>query len=145
LYAIGVIGVATVIGYVFTVYTSYLNFAVGGPLGVMWSLIIVAVATIVFKWHRKAIFESSVAGKLKFAGLSLHPIFGLLALGTVLSMMYFYLGPLNSQVLAGYATLVCEASIAIIAIGIVSYYIAKTVQAKRGVPLELVFAQIPPE
>ena len=62
-YAIVVIGVATIIGYVFTVYTTYLNFAVGGPLGVMWSLVIVAIATLIFKWRRKAIFDASVTSK----------------------------------------------------------------------------------
>jgi len=145
IYAIGVIAVLTIVGYVFTVYTTYLNFAVGGPLGVMWSLIICAIATIIFKWHRKAIFDASVASKVKLAGLSLHPIIGVLALVTVLSMMYYYLGPLNSQVMGGYAIPISEASIACIAIGFVGYYAARAIQAKRGIPLELVFKQIPPE
>lgn len=145
IYAIALIAIATIIGYVFTVYTSYLNFAVGAPLGVMWSLIICAIATVIFKWHRKAIFDASVASKVKFAGLPLHPIVGLLSLGTVLSMMYYYLGALNSQVMGGYAIPISEASIAAIAIGFVGYYVSKAVQAKRGIPLELVFKQIPPE
>jgi hypothetical protein len=144
-YAIVVIGVATIIGYVFTVYTTYLSFAVGGPLGVMWSLVIVAIATLIFKWRRKAIFDASVASKVKLAGLSLHPIIGLLAIGTVLSMMYYYLGPLNTQVLGGFAIPISEGSIVAFIIGIIGYYIAKFVQQKRGIPLELVFKQIPPE
>jgi hypothetical protein len=145
IYAIAVIAIVTIIGYVFTVYTSYLNFAVGAPLGVMWSLVICAIATVIFKWHRKAIFDSSVASRVKLAGLPLHPIVGLLSLGTVLSMMYYYLGTLNSQVMGGYAISISEASIAALAIGFAGYYVSKAVQAKRGIPLELVFKQIPPE
>jgi APA family basic amino acid/polyamine antiporter len=145
IYAIAVIGIVTIIGYVFTVYTTYLNFAAGGPLGVLWSLVIVAIATLVFKWRRKAIFDASVASKAKLGGIHLHPIVGLLAVGTVLSMMYYYLGPLNSQILGGFAVLITEGSMAALAIGIVGYFVSKSIQAKRGIPLELVFRQIPPE
>jgi ferredoxin len=116
-----------------------------GPLGVMWSLVIVAIATMIFKWRRKAIFDASVASKVKLAGLSLHPIIGLLAIGTVLSMMYYYLGALNTQVLGGFAIPISEGFIVAFIIGIIGYYLAKFVQQKRGIPLELVFKQIPPE
>lgn len=144
-YAVLVIGVVTLIGYVFTVYTTYLGFAVGGPLGVMWALLLVAVATIVFKWRRKEIFESSVVSRLKVAGVPLHPVAGILALLTLFMTLSYYLGPLNSVALGGLATTVTEITAAVLAIGIIGYYVAKYVQEKRGVPIELVFKQIPPE
>jgi amino acid transporter len=143
--AVLVIGVITLIGYVFTVYTTYLAFAVGAPLGVLWCLLVASIATIVFRWRRKEIYERSAASRLKLAGVPLHAIAGVLALGTVLTMIYYYMGPLNSVAIGGLAFSITEITAALFVIGILGYYIAKWVQQKRGVPIELVFKQIPPE
>ena len=139
-----VIGVITLIGYVFTVYTTFLNFSVGGPVGVMWSMLIISIASIVFMWRKKEMYQTSSLSRSK-GSRALMPLMGLLSLGTIIMMLYYYLGPLNVQIIGGYASWVTEATVAIFVIGIAGYYVAKAVQSKRGVPLELVFGQLPPE
>ena len=145
MFSVTIIGIITLIGYVFTVYTSFLNFSVGGPVGVMWSMIILSVATLIFSRRRKETYQASTVSKAKFAGIPLMPLMGGLSLATVIMMLYYYLGPLNQQIIGGYATWVTEATAVIFVIAIAGYYVSKTLQAKRDVDLNMVFGQIPPE
>ncbi|MFI5449826.1 MAG: APC family permease [Candidatus Bathyarchaeia archaeon] len=142
--AVLVIGVMTMLGYVFTVYTTYLNFAVGAVLGWMLALVIVSAAAIAFMWRRKDIYQLSVVSKLKLAGIPVMPLLGILSLGSMLIMIYYYVGPLAFTV-GGFTNTTLEISFALFVIGIVGYYCAKAIQTRRGLPLELVFKEIPPE
>ena len=142
--AVLVIGAMTMLGYVFTVYTTYLNFAVGAVLGWMFALVLISVAAIVFMWRRKDIYQLSIVSKLKFAGIPLMPLLGILSLGSMLAMISYYVGPLSFTV-GGFTNTVVEISFALFVIGIVGYYVSKTWQTRRGIPLELVFKEIPPE
>ena len=143
--ALCVIGVVTMIGYVFTVYTTYLNFAVGAPLGAMWAFLIVSIATVAFKWRRKDVYETSGLSRVKFAGLPVHTMLGVISVCLYVALISAYFGPLNPLVLGGVGISITEATAAIFIVAVVAYYVAKMIQEKRGVPLELVFKQIPPE
>ena len=139
-----IIGIITMIGFVFTVYTTFLNFSVGAPVGVMWSMLIVAFASIVFMWRKKDMYQSSALSRSKYSK-ALMPIIGILSLGTLMMMLYYYLGPMNQQVLSGFAVPVTEATTGVFVIAIAGYYVAKAIRAKEGLPLELAFGTLPPE
>ena len=133
------------IGYSLTVYTSYLNFAVGAPLGIIWSLAIASFAALIFKWRKKEIYEKSTVSRLKLGNLPLQPVIAFIALVAAIFMIIEYLGPVNALAVGGLGTLVTEMSFGVLAIGIAAYFIAQKVQASRGIDVRLAFVQIPPE
>jgi len=143
--AVLIAGIISISGFIFTVYTSWLNVAVAGPLGDVLSLCILSVAAIVFMWRRKDIYEKSVVVGMKIAGIPLLPLVGVGSLISLLIMVSYYFGPINGLALGGVAVPVTGISFGIFAIGIVGYYIAKYVRAKSDIPLEYAFKQIPPE
>jgi amino acid transporter len=138
-------GILTMIGYSLTVYTSYLNFAVGAPLGIIWSLAIASFAALIFKWRKKEIYEKSTVSRLKLGNLPLQPVIAFIALVAAIFMIIEYLGPVNALAVGGLGTLVTEMSFGVLAIGIAAYFIAQKVQASRGIDVRLAFVQIPPE
>jgi amino acid transporter len=140
-----VIGIIMMIGFIFTVYTSWLNFAVAAPMGVLWSLLIVSIASVVFWKRRKGFYESSPVGRLKFLGMPAQPLIGVLSSIGIVVALYYYFGPINPLALGGISLPVTEISLALFILGAASYYVAKFLQSKRGIDISLAFQEIPPE
>jgi len=121
----------------FSIY-GFNAFLGGGTLTFM----AVAVSGIIFPYRKatKQIFESSPANQrlLGIPWLTINGIVTLLFMGYV---TYLYLMPWS-----GVAT---EASlsfmIGVYVLGIVVYVAARTYQKRKGVPVELIFKEIPPE
>jgi amino acid transporter len=144
-YAVATVSVVIIVGYIFTLATTYLNFAVAAPMGVMFAFEFVAIATIVFKWRRKEIYNFSTLRDLKFLGIPLQPLIGVLSLITLAVMIGYYFGPLNGLVLGGLALPVTEISAGLVVAGVVLYYVSQAIQQRRGVSVALAFKEIPPE
>jgi len=143
--AVAIAGIVSIAGFIFTAYTTWINFAVAGPLGDVLSLIIMSVAAIVFIWKRKDIYEMSQISKLKLAGIPVLPLVGLGSLVSLLIMVGYYFGPINGLALGGVAVPVTGISLALFGVGIVGFYVAKYVRAKSGLDVNQAFAVIPPE
>ncbi|MGO9645960.1 MAG: hypothetical protein ACLPY5_14595 [Candidatus Bathyarchaeia archaeon] len=143
--AVAIAGIVSIAGFIFTAYTTWINFAVAGPLGDVLSLIIMSVAAIVFIWKRKDIYELSPISKLKLAGIPVLPLVGLGSLVSLLIMVGYYFGPINGLALGGVAVPVTGISFGLFGVGIVGFYVAKYVRAKSGLDVTQAFAVIPPE
>lgn len=140
-----VIGIITFIGFVFTVLTTWVNFAVAAPMGVLWSLLVVSLASVVFWKRRKGFYESSPVGHLKALGIPIQPLVGVLSTIGILIGIYYYFGPINPLALGGISLPVTEISFGLFIVGAAGYYVAKFLQSKRGVDVGLAFQEIPPE
>lgn len=144
-YAIIVVGVITMIGFSFSILTTYLSIAVGAVMGVAWAFVAVAIATIVFSSRRKSLYEMSGLKSFSIGGVPLHPIIGVLSLAILLSAIYTFFGPLNLVALGGTAISVTELSIILFALGVIGYYAARAIRSRNGIDLKQIFQEIPPE
>jgi amino acid transporter len=113
-----------------------------GIFGWIVSFILTAIAAIVFPYRRREDFEASPV-RWRVAGLPVMSIVGLLAvISLLICEVVFWLDPFvglvhfpNVQIL----------TVGVFIAGALVYWIAKTVQARRGIHIEYAFREIPPE
>ena len=121
----------------FSIY-GFNAFLGGGTLTFM----AVAISGIIFPYRKstKQIFESSPANQ-RLAGIPWLTINGIVTLLFMGYVTYLYLMP--------WAGVTTEASlgfmIGVYVLGLVVYFVARAYQKQKGVPVELIFKEIPPE
>lgn len=126
-----------------TVYTSITAFFTYVVTGVFIALVFVGAAAIVFPYRRKDVFSlSPPVTSRKIGGVPLITILGVLLVITSLLIGYASLlpalvGPLNPT----YVSVVP----ALFVIGFVFYWISYAIQKNRGVPVDKIQTEIPPE
>ncbi|MCS7257545.1 MAG: hypothetical protein NZ562_13100, partial [Thermomicrobium sp.] len=104
--------------------------------------ILTAIAAIVFPYRRRDDFEASPV-RWRVAGLPLMSIVGALAVVSLLVCeVVFWLDPFVG--LAHYPN-VQVLTVAVFIVGALVYWLAKTIQARRGIRIEYAFQEIPPE
>ncbi len=126
-----------------TVYTSITAFFTYVVTGVFIALVFVGLAALIFPYRKKDLFAMSppITTK-KIAGVPVISILGVLLIITSLLIGYASLlpalvGPLNPT----YVSVVP----ALFVIGFVFYWISYVIQKSRGVPVEKIQNEIPPE
>lgn len=113
-----------------------------GIFGWIVSFILTAIAAIVFPYRRRHDFEASPV-RWRVAGLPLMSIVGALAVVSLLVCeVVFWLDPFVG--LAHYPN-VQVLTVAVFIVGALVYWLAKTIQARRGIRVEYAFQEIPPE
>jgi len=140
-----VIGVIMMAGFTFTVYTTWINFAVAAPMGVLFVTLTISIAAILFFKTKKNIYELSPVARLKVFGLPLQPLIGVVSAIGICVGLYYYYGPLNSLALGGVSAPVSVISLGVFLLGVIGYYVARQIQLKRGIDIAYAFIQIPPE
>jgi APA family basic amino acid/polyamine antiporter len=121
--------------------SSFLSLSSGATVGENITLIIVCIGAIVFPFRKKDLYSSSPAN-MKFAGIPLISLMGVISLGFIVMLQYFLLSnPLyGANNLPTWITII---SLVILAVVIyeISYYYHK----KRNLDITLAFKEIPPE
>lgn len=140
-----IIIVSVIVAAIMTWSTFSSAFSTLLSLGVICGVIvitIVGVAAIAFPFAQKDLYLSSPAN-VKFLGIPVVIITGVLsilvmAFLTYLVMTYPALG-ISSPIL------VVEFIVCVVIIGLAIYYIAKFIQRKRGIDIDLAYKELPPE
>jgi hypothetical protein len=139
---VAIIGVNLLFVYL-TVYTSIATFFTYVVTGVTLVLVFVGAAAVVFPSRMKEVFES--APKLsnrKVGGIPVISIMGVALIIVAASIAYASLlpalvGPLNPSYIEVVASL--------FVIGLVFYWASYALAKSRGVPVDLMHREIPPE
>ncbi|MDQ4143487.1 MAG: amino acid permease [Actinomycetota bacterium] len=110
----------------------------------VYSMLITAVCAVVFPFRGKEIFESSPIAKYRVGRVPLITVTGVLAiLFTVFwGTAYIYFPEFGMHENQGALTLVFIGSFVV---GLIIYFIGRTIRTRQGIPMDLVFAQVPPE
>jgi len=113
-----------------------------GIFGWIVSFILTAIAAVVFPYRRRDDFEASPV-RWRIAGIPLMSLVGVLAVVSLLICeIVFWLDPFVG--LAYYPN-VQVLTVAVFVVGAALYWLAKTIQARRGIRVEYAFREIPPE
>jgi amino acid transporter len=132
----------TVTFVIYTYASSYFVALVSGAgLAELISLIIIAIAAIIFPFRRKDLYESSPA-RISIGGVPLISITGVLSLFFFLLMGYFFLT--NSLYGANTPTMY-EAIVVTFLVPAIIYAVSHYYHKSKGLNLSLAFKQIPPE
>jgi amino acid transporter len=145
MYAMSIISIIAIGGFLAAVFTTYLAIVSGAVLGQMVSYMVAAIAGIVFVKRRKSIFNSSPVSSLKIGST---PILPILAVGSLIVLLWFgsyYLTTLSSLAISGLGPTTLEICLGLFLIGIGGYYVARYVRKREGIPLDMAFSEIPPE
>jgi amino acid transporter len=141
--ALATVIVVNLIFVYLTVYTSIPAFFTYVVTGVFIALVFVGLAAILFPYRRKDVFAIAppITTK-KIGGVPLISILGVLLIITSLLIGYASLlpalvGPLNPT----YVSVIP----ALFVIGFVVYWVSYAIQKSRGVPIEKIQKEIPPE
>jgi amino acid transporter len=106
----------------------------------------VALSCAIFPYRTKGLYELSSVKRHKIGGLPLATVVGILALAVNIFVAYILLGPYREVLFAGWdlATIV-GSNAAVLILGLVVFYIAKTYRKRQGLSIDLAFKEIPPE
>jgi amino acid transporter len=126
--------------YYFTPAFLYLTYS---TLGWFIATAVVAVAAILFPYRRKAIFDASPSfAKKKIVGIPIVTLLGIVGFLVSIAAVYATITPAYAGTLSySYVAAVLVTLI----IGPILYYVARSYQKSRGIPIDLAFAQLPPE
>ena len=132
--------------YISIFQTSYLSVLFSyGTAGTFLAFIFVAVAAIIYPYRRKDLFAtaSDEAAKTKIGGIPLITILGTLSLIVSVYVVYALLAPAIGGPTAG--SVLEEGVIPTFVLGIVIYVIAFLARRSKGINLNLISQEIPPE
>jgi amino acid transporter len=135
------------IAVVFDLMYSYTNiltyFASYGIFGWFLAVCFVSVAAIVFPYRRKDIFDASPSiVKRKIFGIPVLSIFGVwLLIGSIVTAYWTILPALSGSIANAFVYGVAVLYV----IGVVVYYVSHFYQKRKGVPVEFLQKEIPPE
>lgn len=149
-FSLGVMCVASIISLAIYVYTPYFATLVG-IFGFILTFGLTSIAALVMPYRARAIFETSPV-KWRVLGIPLISILAVLSLIMCVVMEWIYLSdpfaglqsttaPFFSSIPYGMAWL----NVAIFLSGLLLYFIAKAVQSRRGMDVDLSYKEIPVE
>jgi amino acid transporter len=125
-----------------TAFTSFWGYLVNIMIGLYFVFMIVGIAAIVMPYRLKEIYDTSPLANWKFLGI---PALTLAGIGEFAVAAFLEYTCISSPALGGAISWTSIGSvIAILIAGPIIYYIAKIIRAKQGIPLDLVYKNIPP-
>jgi APA family basic amino acid/polyamine antiporter len=135
------VGAAAVTAYTSFIYQIYASTFLGTAL---FSMLVASIAAMVFPYRGREAFELSPIARMRIAGIPLITITGILGAAFTLfwGAAYFVLAPFGMQANSSILTLFL---VGVFVAGLVIYYVARAIRVRQGVPMDLVFAQVPPE
>jgi len=136
---VGFLSICALAIYVFTTLFATLV----GIFGFILSFILVSITAIVSPYRRRDMFEASPVS-WRIAGVPVVSIVGVLSLAACIFMEWDYLNdPLSGLGTSGQGLVMLIVNIAIFISGLVIYFIARTLQNRRGVDVSAAFSEIP--
>ena len=114
-------------------------------MGVMCGVIVIAivgVAAIIFPFKRSEMYRSSPAN-VQFLGMPLVSIMGVLSIGVMALLVYLLMRFPSLGITS--PRLVVLFIVSVVVVGLAIYYIARVVQRKRGIDIDLAYRELPPE
>ena len=128
--------------------TSFFTLLSMGVLAGVVTITMVAFTAFIFPWRRKELFNSSPAN-IRVLGVPVLPVAAVLSLAVIWGLAYIVLAypqlGISGQLgLPGpWAGLIFMA--ALVVVGLLIYYIARTVRKAQGINLDLIYRELPPE
>lgn len=122
--------------YVFTPYFATLV----GIFGYLLTFITVSIAAVLLPYRLPDVFETSAVNQ-RIAGIPVISIIGVISTITCGILAWAYV----ADPLSGMTTPMIIFNVAVFLSGLVIYYIAKWIQSRRGVDVELSYQELPPE
>jgi amino acid transporter len=146
--SIAIVAVLAIIGCAFTAYNA--NFVTAltlatGPTFVM--CFVVGISAVVMPYRRRALYEGSAAD-VRIAGVPLLVVAGVgtvIATGFFMVLPFFYAQQLGLTLYPWLPWAMGITPLVVIGIGIVWWYIARSVNASKGIDLNLIYKTIPPD
>jgi amino acid transporter len=146
--AIALAAALAIAGAAFNAYNA--NFATALTLATFPSFVMIFVlglSAVVMPYRRRALYEGSAAD-LRIAGVPLLVIVGacsMVVMAFFMALPFFYQQQVGLKLYAWLPWATAIAPIAVIGIGIVWWYIARAVNASKGIDLNLIYKTIPPD
>jgi APA family basic amino acid/polyamine antiporter len=149
-FSLGVMCVASLISLAIYVYTPYFATLVG-IFGFILTFGLTSIAAILMPFRTRTIFETSPV-RWRVFGLPLISILGVLSLIMCVIMEWIFLSDPNAGLLSTTAPFFSQIpygmawfNVAIFLSGLLLYFAARTVQARRGMNVDLSYKEIPLE
>ncbi len=137
--ALATMGFMSIIALAVYVFTPYFATLVG-IFGFILSFIMVSLAAILLPYRQANVFESSAVNQ-RFGNIPVISIIGFLSLASCIFFAWVFL----NDPLAGMTTPMVIFNIVVFLSGLVVYYVAKWIQARRGVDVSLSYKELPNE
>ncbi len=122
--------------------TSFFTLLSMGVLAGVITIIAVSIAAIVFPYRRPELFKNSPAN-LSIVGIPVLPVVSVLSIAVMVGLAYIVLTYPQLGIAAPWRGFLFMG--ALIVLGLLIYYIARTVQANQGINLDLIYSELPPE
>ena len=117
-----------------------------GVLAGVVTILCVSVAALAFPFRRPDLYRNSPAN-VRIGGIPLLPIVSVLSILVISGLAYLVLSyqqlGINTAQLGPLPGFIFMASL--IVIGLVIFYVARTVRARQGINLDLIYSELPPE
>jgi amino acid transporter len=134
-----------VLGVVTSAFYAYGKLSVlSGTVGLTASMIVVAIAGIVFPYRHREAWEASPA-RGRLGGIPTLTVVGIIAIPLLALLEWALLEDPNSGTSISGNPRILTYTIIIFVVGLPLYYIVRAVQRSRGVNVDLAYKEIPPE
>jgi len=132
---------AALASYTGLIVTIYASTFIGTAL---YSMLVSSLAAVRFPYKGKDTYALSPVARLKVGRIPLIVLTGLwgMAFTVFWGLAYLVLAPFGMQADGG-ALMIFTFGISVV--GVAIYYVARAVRTRQGVPMDLVYAEIPPE
>jgi hydrogenase-4 membrane subunit HyfE len=132
----GIMSVLALAIYVFTPYFATLV----GIFGFILSFIMVSIAAILLPYRLSAVFETSAVNQ-RLAGIPVISIIGVLSLVTSIFFAWVYV----ADPMSGLTPTMIVFNLIVFFSGLLVYYLAKWIQARRGIDVSRSYKELPSE
>jgi amino acid transporter len=137
--ALATMGVMSILALGIYVFTPYFATLVG-IFGFILSFMMVSIAAILLPYRLPAVFESSAVNQ-RFAGIPVITIIGVLSLVTSAFFAWVFL----TDPMAGMSPTMIVFNLVVFFSGLVVYFVAKWIQARRGIDVSRSYKELPSE
>ena len=143
LWAIGVVGILVIGIFTWSILsTSFFTLLSLGALCGVILISIVAVSAVVMPYRRKEMFETSPAN-IRWGKVPVLVVLGVLSFAVMMFILYLLMAyPAIGIPSPTYAIVFI---VAVAAVGLLIYYIAKAVRKSKGIDISLAYKELPPE
>ena len=137
--ALATMGVMSILALAVYVFTPYFATLVG-IFGFLLTFITVSIAAVLLPYRLPDVFETSAVNQ-RIGNIPVISIIGVLSTVTCGVLAWAYL----ADPLSGMTPAMIVFNVGVFLSGLVVYYVAKWVQSRRGVDVELSYKELPPE
>jgi amino acid transporter len=143
LWAIGVVGILVLGIFTWSIFsTSFFTLLSLGALCGVLLISVVAVSAVVMPYRRKELFETSPAN-IKWGKIPVLVILGVLSFAVMMFILYLLMANPAIGIAQWWYSPVFLVAVA--AVGLLIYYVAKAVQKSKGIDISLAYKELPPE